>query len=150
MRKYHQGKYKPKYPRKYKGDPTNIIYRSGWELKLFRKMDLHPQVEWWQSEEFSIKYRSPIDGNIHRYFPDVVFKRKNGGITVVEVKPLKETREPDINTSKDKRGNIKKSFLNEVKNWGVNSAKWEAAEAYCKKRGWQFVKMTEVELGIKK
>ena len=30
----YKGKYYPSYPRKYKGDPTNIIYRSLWERKF--------------------------------------------------------------------------------------------------------------------
>ena len=30
----YKGKYKPSYPQKYKGDPTNIIYRSLWERKF--------------------------------------------------------------------------------------------------------------------
>ena len=29
-----KGRYKPINPSKYKGNPTNIIYRSSWELKL--------------------------------------------------------------------------------------------------------------------
>lgn len=33
--------------------------------------------------------------------------------------------------------------------WGVNEAKWKAAEEYCKDRGWKFIIMTEHELGIK-
>jgi len=33
-KKYTQGFFKPKYPEKYKGDPTNIVYRSGYELKI--------------------------------------------------------------------------------------------------------------------
>ncbi|NDB85179.1 MAG: head completion protein, partial [Alphaproteobacteria bacterium] len=28
----YKGKFNPKNPNKYKGDPTNIIYRSRWEL----------------------------------------------------------------------------------------------------------------------
>jgi len=30
----YKGKYYPSYPKKYKGDPTNIIYRSLWERKF--------------------------------------------------------------------------------------------------------------------
>jgi hypothetical protein len=32
--------------------------------------------------------------------------------------------------------------------WGVNEAKWKAADAYCKDRGWKFVVVTEKDLGI--
>ena len=33
--------------------------------------------------------------------------------------------------------------------WGVNEAKWKAAEEYCKDRLWQFRVFTEDHLGIK-
>ena len=66
----YQGKFKPRNPQKYRGDSTNIIYRSGWELKLMSYLDKHPGVLLWNSEEIVIPYRSPIDGKMHRYFPD--------------------------------------------------------------------------------
>ena len=31
-----QGRYKAKNPSKYKGDPSNIIFRSSWELTCFK------------------------------------------------------------------------------------------------------------------
>jgi hypothetical protein len=33
--------------------------------------------------------------------------------------------------------------------YGVNQAKWKAAQEVCNDRGWKFQIMTEVELGIK-
>ena len=38
-----QGKFRPKNPSKYKGDPTNIIYRSSWELTVFKYLDNNPE-----------------------------------------------------------------------------------------------------------
>jgi hypothetical protein len=32
--------------------------------------------------------------------------------------------------------------------WGVNSAKWKAAREFCKDRGYEFVIITEKELGL--
>ena len=46
----YKGKYNPKNPHKYKGDPTNIIYRSLWELKLMMYLDEHRDVVQWASE----------------------------------------------------------------------------------------------------
>ena len=46
-----KGRYKPINPNKYQGDPTNIIYRSSWELKFMRFCDLRDDVVQWQSEE---------------------------------------------------------------------------------------------------
>ena len=68
----YRGGFRPKNPAKYKGNPTKIIYRSLWEFKVFKWLDLHPQVIWWQSEEVVVPYRSPIDGKMHRYLIDQV------------------------------------------------------------------------------
>lgn len=147
MANYYQGRFKPKNPSKYMGDPTNIIYRSGWELKLMRFLDQHPNVLQWGSEELIIPYRSPIDGKIHRYFTDFVVKQINSdGIKetiVIEVKPKSQTVPPE------KKTKITKRYINEVKTWGVNQAKWAAAEEFCKDRGWKFQIMHEEHLGVK-
>lgn len=111
-------------------------------------LDDNKSVLQWASEEFFIRYLSPIDNKYHRYFPDFWVKKKNqnGGVDVVviEIKPLKETKEPV------KRKKVTKSYLYEVKTWGVNQAKWEAARAYCKSRGWGFQILTEKELNLDK
>tara|TARA_Y100000389_G_C17471232_1_gene531233 strand:- start:12177 stop:12614 length:438 start_codon:yes stop_codon:yes gene_type:complete len=144
-----KGRFRPKNPPKYKGNPTNIIYRSSWELKLFRYLDIHPDIVWWQSEELTVPYRSPITGRVHRYFPDVILKKKSGSVVMIEVKPKYQTVPPDKNKMRTPTGKIKKSYINEVKEWGKNQAKWEAAQEYCIDRGWNFQIMTEQELGIK-
>lgn len=143
----YKGFFRPKNPSKYKGDPSNIVYRSSWELKLMTYLDGHPDVLQWASEEIIVPYRSPLDGRIHRYFPDFWVRKRttNGNVetVLIEVKPLKETMEPKPQTR------ITKRYLREVATWGVNQAKWKAAEEYCKDRNWNFIKMTEQELGIK-
>lgn len=143
-----QGFFKPSNPNKYKGDSTNIQYRSGWELKLMSRLDKDPNVIWWQSEETIIPYRSPIDNRIHRYFVDFTVKTKdiNGGTKtrLIEVKPASQCRPPPL-----MEGRKTKRYINEVMRWGVNSAKWKAAREYCKDRGYEFIIMTEKELGIK-
>jgi hypothetical protein len=138
----HQGKYKIKNPEKYKGDHRNIIYRSSWELRVFNYMDRNPDVIKWSSEEIIIPYKSPIDGRKHRYFPDVWMKTKNGDVYLIEIKPFKETVEPK------KRSRITKQYLYEVRTWGINSAKWDAARDFCADRNWKFKIITEKELGI--
>ena len=91
----YNGKYRPRYPKKYRGDPTNIVYRSLWEKKFMNYCDITASVNEWQSEEFFIPYRSPLDNRMHRYFPDFLIKyQDNNGrrrIMVVEIKPKKET-----------------------------------------------------------
>lgn len=145
--KTYKGRYSPKHPEKYKGDPTKIIYRSGWERRLMVYLDENKSVLQWSSEEIAIPYRSPLDNKIHRYFPDFYVKAidKDGNITeqLLEVKPKKETREPV------KKKRVTKQYITEVTTWGKNQAKWKAATEYCLDRGWQFKLITETELGIK-
>ena len=153
MGKYYQGRFKPKNPKKYMGDPTNIIYRSGWEFKLMRWLDAHPSVVEWGSEELIIPYRSPIDGRVHRYFPDFVVKQINKQgkkeTILIEVKPKAQTVPPDISKAKTKTGRTSARYINEVKTWGINQAKWKAAQEFCDDRKWKFQIMHEDHLGIK-
>ena len=147
----YQGRFKPKNPTKYMGDPTNIIYRSGWELKLMSYLDTHVNVLQWSSEEVVIPYKSPIDGRRHRYFPDFYLEQiTTNGIKekiLIEVKPKYQTVPPVVQTTKTKKPT--KRYINEVKTWGINQAKWIAAEEFCKDRGWKFQIMHEDHLGIK-
>lgn len=140
MPRYNQGLFKPKNPQKYRGNPTSITYRSGWECRLMSHFDLHSDVIWWSSEERIIPYRSPIDNRVHRYFPDflVHLKTREGKFetVLVEVKPKAQTVPPT-------RGTNQKRYLTEVMTWGVNEAKWAAAEEYCKDRNYRFMIMTE-------
>ena len=143
----YKGKYKPSYPKKYKGDPTNIIYRSLWERKFMVYCDNNPNVLEWQSEEFCIPYRSPIDNKVHRYFPDFFIKYKDvSGKTrssLIEIKPMRQC----VPTPKPERQT--KKYLNEAFEYAKNQAKWKAAADYCADRMWEFKVMIEKELGIK-
>jgi hypothetical protein len=145
--KTYKGFFKPKNPNKYKGDSSNIIYRSRWELKYMMGLDHSKDVISWGSEEVVIPYRSPIDGKIHRYFTDfIVVKINSQGIKetfIIEIKPSKQTKPPKIQTK------LTRQYITEVKTWGVNEAKWKAATAYCMEKGWIFQILTEKELGIK-
>jgi len=144
----YNGKYYPRYPKKYKGDPTNIVYRSLWERKFMNYCDLTESISEWQSEEFWIPYRSPIDNRVHRYFPDFYIKYKdssgNRRSVVIEVKPKSQTKMPPTNPKKRT-----KSWAYSVKTYAVNQAKWKAAKEFCKDRNIEFKIMTEHELGIK-
>jgi len=63
---------------------------------------------------------------------------------LIEVKPAAQCRPPAI-----MEGKKSKKYISEVMTWGVNTAKWKAAKEYCKDRGYEFMIMTEKELGIK-
>jgi hypothetical protein len=143
----YKGKYKPSYPQKYKGDPTNIVYRSLWERRFMVYCDTNENVLEWASEEKFVAYRSPIDGKVHRYFPDFIIKVKepNGSIKkyVIEIKPKRQTVPPP----KPKRQT--KGYIAEAYEYAKNQAKWEAAKEWCADRGYEFKVLTENELGIK-
>ena len=143
----YKGKFRPKRPKKYKGDPTQIIYRSLWEKKFMEYCDLTENISQWQSEEFWIPYKSPLDNKVHRYFPDFFIKYRDAlGKTrnvVIEVKPAKQLKMPKKNPKKRT-----KSWAYEVQTYVVNQAKWKAAESYCADRKYEFKIMTEKELGI--
>ena len=142
----YKGYYKPRNPNKYKGDPSNIIYRSSWERMCMVYFDNNPNVLQWGSEEVVIPYRSPIDGRLHRYFPDFLIKvRTAKGSTdtiLIEVKPYNQTQPPQ------KRSRKTKKYINEVATYGINTSKWHFAKEYCKDRGWKFQIITEKELGL--
>lgn len=143
----YKGIFYPKFPKKYRGDVNNIIWRSTWELRAFKFFDENPNVLEWQSEELAIPYYDPTAGRIRRYFPDIVAKVKtsDGNIKtfVFEIKPEKQTKEPKTQKKKTKR------YVNEVTTWVTNKAKWEKAEEFCLDRGWKFMILTEKNLGIK-
>ena len=142
----YKGKYYPSYPRKYKGDPTNIIYRSLWERKFMVYCDKNDNIVEWASEEIAIPYRSPVDNRVHRYFPDFYMKVKERGGKVkryvIEVKPAKQTKPP----VKPKRQT--KGYIREAYEYAKNQAKWKMAREFCADRQWEFKVVTEKELGI--
>lgn len=148
MPKYIQGKFRPKNPTKYAGDPNNIVYRSSWELKAMMFFDAHPDILYWASEELAIPYISPVDNRTHRYFVDFIIKAKTveGKIetTLIEVKPESQQKPPK------KSEKLTKRFVNESLTYATNTAKWEAAQRFALEHGWLFKVVNERDLGIKK
>jgi len=141
------GLYRPNNPKKYKGNPTTIVYRSSWEQKFMKFCDRTNSIIEWGSEEYIIPYRCPTDGKRHRYYPDFYIKvRKKDGTYakyIIEIKPKKQTKPPYDH--KDKRTSAyKKACLTFAK----NRAKWDAAEDYCSDRQMGFLILTEENLGV--
>lgn len=142
----YKGVFYPKNPKKYMGDPSNIIYRSSWECRVMNWLDQNPNILSWASEEIQIPYLSPVDSRWHRYFPDflVRMKTKDGKTKtmMLEVKPKRQSQPPEP------RKRVTKQYIQEVATWGVNQAKWKAAEEFCLDRGWEFKVITEEHLGL--
>ena len=142
----YKGKYKVRNYKKYKGDPTGVVYRSLWERKFMKWCDGNPNIlEWW-SEELAIPYYDPVQKKWRRYFPDfwMIVKEKNGKVEsyLVEVKPKREVEGPKPQKRKTKK------YLREVFDYATNQAKWQAAQEYCNDRLWKFMLVTERELKI--
>lgn len=138
----HKGRYKPENPEKYRGDVTNIIWRSSWELKMFKRLDRDPNVVSWSSEEVVITYNDMASGRMRRYFPDVAYKRRDGKKFLVEIKPKKETLPPT------RQGKSEKRFMTECLVYAKNISKWESARRWCERYGYEFLIITEKELGV--
>jgi len=146
--KTYKGRYRVNNPQKYKGDINAVIYRSLWELRFMKWCDENDSILEWGSETVIIPYISPLDKKIHRYFVDFYVKTKNKeNITqkyLIEIKPEKFTRPPNIPKRKTKK------FIDEVLQYGINDAKWKAAFEFCQDRGLKFMILTEKDLGLVK
>lgn len=147
-RSYIQGKWFPRNPGKYKGNPNEIVYRSSWERRFFEWADMNPSVIEWSSEEVVVPYICETDNRMHRYFVDVSMKIKTTDGTVksflVEIKPWQQTQPPKFPGRQTAR------YLNEVSTFVKNQSKWKAAKEYARRYGAEFIVLTEKELSIGK
>lgn len=133
-----KGIFTPKNPQKYIGNASNIRFLSSWELRFQTFLDLNPNVIAWNSEDIKIPYYHPFKKRIANYLPDFLIKYKdaNGNIVMelIEIKPKKEVAA------------TKKSSVRDLAAITLNNAKWEAAQAYCKKANITFKILTEDNL----
>ena len=134
----YSGLYKAKNTSKYKGDRSNIVYRSLWEKAVFQWCDKNDKVKSWSSEEIVIPYYYEVDKKYHRYYVDIklVFEDKS---LLVEIKPERETKPPE-GPKRTKR------YITEGLTYVKNMNKWEAANEFAKDRGWEFQVWTEKTL----
>jgi hypothetical protein len=135
--KTYTGRFIPTNPKKYKGDPTNIIYRSLWEKKMMIYFDTNSSILTWQSEEIVVPYYDPATGRYRKYFPDFLITTINNKTILIEIKPKAQTMEPMVQKRKTKK------YITEVMTWATNSAKWKAAKQFCNDRQWEFKILTE-------
>lgn len=113
--------------------------RSTWELAFCRSCDGDPRVLKWAHEPLKILYINPAQPNKYTvYVPDffIMYMDKHGRrkAELIEIKPAKETNLKEAKSKRDKERVI------------VNAAKWQAAQAYCKKHGMTFKVITEKEM----
>ena len=140
---WKEGKFTPKNPDKYLGDPEEIFFRSSWEEEAFRFCDNNPHVVKWASEEIAIPYQKPNakTGNMQNsiYLPDlfVVLDDGHGNLRreLIEIKPKKQTQKS--------RARKPGRRLQEDYTFMVNRLKWEAADHWCKQRNIRFRLLSE-------
>jgi hypothetical protein len=130
------GRFIPKNPQKYVGKSANaIFFRSSWELAFMKYLDLNDAFLRWGSEELMIPYLSPLDGRMHRYYPDmiVMYIDNTGQVKkqIIEIKPYKESVATPKMSERDKMALI------------VNQAKWKAAADFASRNGATFLVITE-------
>lgn len=139
----YSGKYIPRNPNKYIGDPNKVLYRSLWERQVCKYLDLNSGVLEWGYEITIIPYFSEVEQKVRRYFVDFFAKirTKDGTVTyLMEVKPKKQCKKP-------KKRNTRR-YLIEAQTYTRNLNKWDAAMKFAKKRGWKFIIITEDNLVV--
>ena len=141
-----QGIFRPQNPEKYKGT-LPISLRSSYEWKFCRWADSNPNIISWGSESVIVPYFDPLKQRVRRYFVDndITLRTKTGEIKkfLIEIKPACKTVPPVVKKQTKSLCKAQAEYIN-------NKAKWDAAEQFAKKHGFEFVILTEVHLGIKK
>jgi len=136
--KFAQGKFTLKNTEKYVGTKTPT-YRSSWEHTFMMFCDNHPNIIQWASEAVQIPYRNPVTGKQSIYVPDffVMYEDKNGNrrAEIVEVKPSSQA-------TMEAAGKNNQNKLSVV----VNTAKWQAAQIWCRRQQISFRVITEKDL----
>jgi hypothetical protein len=140
-----KGRFFPRNPSKYLGNPNNIIFRSAWERTFMEYCDTHADILQWASEELTVPYYFTGDSKWHRYYPDFIInvrtKADEKQTWMVEIKPSAQVQSPVNKRYANKRRQIRETI-----EYAKNQAKWTAAKSFCSNKGWKFVVITEKEL----
>jgi hypothetical protein len=138
MRATARGKFIIRNPDKYVGvgEPT---YRSSWEMTFMMFCDNNPSIQQWASESVKIPYRDPLTGKNTVYVPDflIVYVDKNmkKHAELIEIKPRNQAVLESVG----------KNPYNQAQ-YVKNMAKWQAAQAWCKRMGLRFRVVSEEDL----
>jgi len=138
MRSTARGKFIIRNPDKYVGvgEPT---YRSSWEMTFMMFCDNNPAIQQWASESVKIPYQDPLTGKHTVYVPDflIVYVDKNmkKHAELIEIKPKNQAMLESVG----------KNPYNQAQ-YVKNMAKWQAAQAWCKRMGLRFRVVSEEDL----
>lgn len=148
--KPRQGYYRVSRPEKFRQPVDNYMqsvkvidgslcvqYKSSLELKAFKYCDNNPKIAEWSLEPFHVQYCSPVDGKLHRYFPDLWLRFVSGETFIVEIKSSSETKMPRKND---------KQYSKKLNTYLVNQAKWQSAKNFAAAKNSNFIVLTEKAL----
>ena len=161
---YHQGNFIPKYKDKVLklNNQGGIYYRSSYELRFMKFLDMNKSVTKWGAECISIPYQlkhyeknGDINLKNHTYYPDFYYEIKGGNEikkVIAEVKPNSEYQDTILLENKGFKI-PPNSTLKQLKNLEYrmkmsqkNSEKWKTMIKFCDKKGWEFIIITEDHL----
>jgi len=136
---------KPKdnYMKSYNESTNQVLAKSNLELKTFIYFDISESTTKWSLEPFAIKYISPKDNKIHRYYPDCFVEIKNVKF-LVEIKSSNETKPPK--KPKNITVKSKRNYNKALQTFAINQAKWKAAKEFCDTNKLRFIIVTEKQL----
>lgn len=100
----------------------SVVYRSSWEERVYKHLDIQQDILIFQEEPLRILYKDPASPQHRNYIPDILITFKDGTRKLVEIKPS--------------------CFLDAA----INQAKFTAAREYCQKRNIIFEVWTENEI----
>lgn len=126
--------------KKYQGSGP-IIYRSSWEKKFCLYCERNPEIKWWSSESFSLKYFNIVDNRYHNYFPDFVVNLMDGNTIIVEIKPKAQLQKPEAPKRRTEKSMKNYKWLYDT--WITNMCKKKAAEEFAQAKGWKYMLVTE-------
>lgn len=138
---FRKSVYIPRNKEKYIGKSKHCIARSSWERKFMEYCETSASIVSWCSECVVVPYM--FNGKMRRYFPDFLVIMSDGRKVLIEIKPARETKPPRKTKKKSK-----KTIMYESVTYIRNQKKWESAQAFCHKKGWEFKILTEKELKI--
>lgn len=161
---YDQGNYIPKYKDKVLKLNTEggVYYRSGWEKKIVTWLDNNKNILKWGSECISIPYQMTevvkgiLQTKSHVYYADYYYEMRRADGTlkqvVIEVKPSREYN--DVQLFSEGKFEIKENMTSKqlvnleyrFKMAQRNKSKWETMIAWCERKGYEFIIITEDHL----
>ena len=126
---------KLKNPHKYNGTRP-IIMRSKYEKDFALKLDLAPNIKFWNSEDITIKYKFPFYMKHYRikrtkinktriYYIDFMYITTDNKTRLIEIKNMDLLKKP-VST-----GNNKKGYNFHLFHYKKNLAKFEEARLFC-------------------